>query len=101
MSSGADSRTGDIAQLGERRLCKPEAAGSIPAISTNVRDRALGSDSMIPDCIDRAMCAWSVSCRRRPEQPHEGPSSLERAEGLQLTFFDNCMRGRDGRMGLT
>ena len=25
---------GDIAQLGERRLCKPEAAGSIPAIST-------------------------------------------------------------------
>ena len=26
---------GDIAQLGERRLCKPEVAGSIPAISTN------------------------------------------------------------------
>jgi hypothetical protein len=28
---------GDIAQLGERRLCKPEAAGSNPAISTNSR----------------------------------------------------------------
>jgi hypothetical protein len=25
---------GDIAQLGERRLCKPEVTGSIPVIST-------------------------------------------------------------------
>ena len=24
---------GDVAQLGERRLCKPEVAGSIPVIS--------------------------------------------------------------------
>ena len=28
--------SGDIAQLGERRLCKPEAAGSSPAISTRI-----------------------------------------------------------------
>jgi hypothetical protein len=26
---------GDVAQLGERRLCKPEVAGSIPVVSTN------------------------------------------------------------------
>ena len=26
---------GDVAQLGERRLCKPEVAGSIPVISTS------------------------------------------------------------------
>ena len=26
--------TGDVAQLGERRLCKPEVDGSIPFIST-------------------------------------------------------------------
>jgi hypothetical protein len=26
--------SGDIAQLGERRLCKPEVTGSIPVIST-------------------------------------------------------------------
>ncbi len=25
---------GDVAQLGERRLCKPEVAGSIPVVST-------------------------------------------------------------------
>ena len=30
---------GDVAQLGERRLCKPEAVGSIPIIST-MRRRA-------------------------------------------------------------
>ena len=30
---------GDIAQLGERRLCKPEAAGSSPAISTRFERR--------------------------------------------------------------
>ena len=28
---------GDVAQLGERRLCKPEAVGSIPIISTTRR----------------------------------------------------------------
>jgi hypothetical protein len=33
-SASAAAPTGDIAQLGERRLCKPEAAGSSPAIST-------------------------------------------------------------------
>jgi hypothetical protein len=27
--------SGDIAQLGERRLCKPEVTGSIPVISTS------------------------------------------------------------------
>ena len=27
-------RLGDVAQLGERRLCKPEVAGSIPVVST-------------------------------------------------------------------
>ncbi len=27
---------GDVAQLGERGLCKPEVVGSIPIISTNV-----------------------------------------------------------------
>ena len=26
--------TGDVAQLGERGLCKPEVAGSIPVVST-------------------------------------------------------------------
>src|SRR4051812_44973299 len=28
---------GDVAQLGERRLCKPEVAGSIPVVSTILR----------------------------------------------------------------
>ena len=27
--------SGDVAQLGERRLCKPEVAGSIPVFSTS------------------------------------------------------------------
>ena len=31
---------GDIAQLGERRLCKPEVTGSIPVISTSIRVQA-------------------------------------------------------------
>ena len=37
-------RLGDVAQLGERRLCKPEVAGSIPVVSTVRRtgDGALG-----------------------------------------------------------
>jgi hypothetical protein len=29
-------RSGDVAQLGERRLCKPEVAGSIPVVSSGV-----------------------------------------------------------------
>ncbi len=29
-----DETAGDVAQLGERWLCKPEVAGSIPVIST-------------------------------------------------------------------
>ncbi len=29
---------GDVAQLGERRLCKPEVAGSIPVVSTDLRE---------------------------------------------------------------
>jgi hypothetical protein len=37
------SRIGDIAQLGERRLCKPEVTGSIPVISTK-REASLGSE---------------------------------------------------------
>ena len=28
-----DSWIGDVAQLGERRLCKPEVAGSTPVVS--------------------------------------------------------------------
>ena len=28
-----DFRPGDVAQLGERRLCKPEVAGSSPVVS--------------------------------------------------------------------
>ena len=31
--------SGGVAQLGERRLCKPEVIGSIPFTSTNVRVR--------------------------------------------------------------
>jgi hypothetical protein len=31
---------GDVAQLGERRLCKPEVAGSIPVVSTVPRSGA-------------------------------------------------------------
>ena len=29
---------GDVAQLGERGLCKPEVAGSTPVVSTNLID---------------------------------------------------------------
>ena len=32
--SFAGQRRGDVAQLGERGLCKPEVAGSIPVVST-------------------------------------------------------------------
>jgi hypothetical protein len=28
--------SGDVAQLGERRLCKPEVVGSIPIVSTRL-----------------------------------------------------------------
>ena len=35
-TSAADVREGGVAQLGERRLCKPEVVGSIPSASTNV-----------------------------------------------------------------
>ena len=31
-----DSLTGDVAQLGERWLCKPQVTGSIPVISTKI-----------------------------------------------------------------
>ena len=37
---------GDIAQLGERRLCKPEAAGSSPAISTRIERRRIPDPSI-------------------------------------------------------
>lgn len=30
------AKWGDVAQLGERRLCKPEVAGSIPVVSMQV-----------------------------------------------------------------
>ena len=33
-------RSGDVAQLGERRLCKPEVAGSIPVVSILLCARA-------------------------------------------------------------
>ena len=31
---GQEDSDGDVAQLGERRLCKPEVAGSSPVVST-------------------------------------------------------------------
>ena len=47
---------GDIAQLGERRLCKPEVAGSSPAISTSmgeVRFRRTHIDFSAPPAARR------------------------------------------------
>ena len=34
--SNLDPAVGAVAQLGERRFCKPEVVGSIPISSTNV-----------------------------------------------------------------
>ena len=44
-------RNGDVAQLGERGLCKPEVAGSIPVVSTmsRIRCRAKGIDGAATD----------------------------------------------------
>ena len=44
-------RNGDVAQLGERGLCKPEVAGSIPVVSTMSRIARGGK------CIDGAAIA--------------------------------------------
>jgi hypothetical protein len=33
MDGDRDQRPGDVAQLGERRLCKPEVVGSNPIVS--------------------------------------------------------------------
>ena len=38
---GRSDTFGAVAQLGERRLCKPEVVGSIPISSTNVHDAEL------------------------------------------------------------
>jgi hypothetical protein len=35
---------GDVAQLGERRLCKPEVEGSIPFVSTKLAKDRRGMD---------------------------------------------------------
>ena len=40
-----EQATGDIAQLGERRLCKPEVTGSIPVISTSE------NQMLLPACL--------------------------------------------------
>ncbi len=39
MRAPAAGYTGDVAQLGERGLCKPEVVGSIPIISTMEAER--------------------------------------------------------------
>jgi hypothetical protein len=41
---GRDSRTGAVAQLGERLLCKQEVVGSIPSSSTRLPRRRSVTD---------------------------------------------------------
>ena len=44
-AEGVRVSVGDVAQLGERRFCKPEVAGSIPVISTLLSDEQRAADT--------------------------------------------------------
>jgi hypothetical protein len=51
-SGNASGITGGVAQLGERRLCKPEVIGSIPFTSTRLIHLALCHYRYILYCSD-------------------------------------------------
>ena len=67
--SPVDSIRGDVAQLGERRLCKPEVVGSIPIISIVVEmsysDHARKSFFLFFDNLDGSVNGKS-SCVTMP-----------------------------------
>ena len=85
---------GAIAQLGERWLCKPEVAGSIPAGSTDVKGSPRGGS----DCDCRGKCAGPrPSPRGDPprHQAREHPASGRRAG--DSGFRHRARRGHSGR----
>src|SRR4029079_4789047 len=78
------SRPGALAQLGERRLCKPEVAGSSPACSigesrTTVRfsffwDRSgLGLDGQSANKVQTNPCRCTLFSDSEPLQHHLDP----------------------------
>jgi hypothetical protein len=54
---GIKTKSGGVAQLGERRLCKPEVIGSIPFASTNTA-RFLGTISLADDARE-SFALWA------------------------------------------
>ena len=48
-----DFDPGDVAQLGERWLCKPEVAGSIPVVSIKIRLKRILMPRRSPDVVYR------------------------------------------------
>ena len=72
--------SGGVAQLGERRLCKPEVVGSIPFASTNIECEAFDGKFRTHRSTPAGFCviecfAFAVSKRR--EAARFRPSPLE------------------------
>jgi hypothetical protein len=56
---GIKTQSGGVAQLGERRLCKPEVIGSIPFASTNTSIIDLGKIISLADGANKKFAAWA------------------------------------------
>ena len=73
---------GDVAQLGERRLCKAEVVGSIPIISTNLNAASRPGFLKRVSYEFLSFLSAALSCREWKRAVPKGAVSL---------FFDNLV----------
>ncbi len=71
--------SGDIAQLGERRLCKPEAAGSSPAISTRFERGPAATRGGLIDLVRRRAAPTGTADGARGAAPEPGREATKRS----------------------
>ena len=83
LPTGRAKHKGAIAQLGERWLCKPEVAGSIPAGSTSVRQSPARLNGPAGLLLSATKSPYGVNGGDKPRQKKESDGQLlQRREPL-------------------